>query len=147
MENIEENQTTPGSTTSDDDVPPEWTTWCRRGNHSPTTKKKALMRCLQGGQVRGYFSDLPLRPDLDHGHSMYPSVEHLVDPTNHDETVVEARIINYMKSHLSEQEFWQVVEHLFAVGVKKGRIKLPYGKRLPKNWSPARHYKKDGALN
>lgn len=73
---------------------------------------------------------------------MYPSFEHLVDPTNHKEAVVEARIINDMKSHLSEAEFWQVVEHLFIVGIDKGKIKAPFGKRLPKGWSPEKHYKK-----
>jgi hypothetical protein len=78
---------------------------------------------------------------------MYPSIEHLVDPTNHEETVVEARIINDMKSHLNEDEFWRVIDHLFAVGVKKGKLKAPFGKRLPKSWSPAKHYRKNGAQN
>jgi len=73
---------------------------------------------------------------------MYPSLEHLVDPSNHDDVVVEARIFNDMKSHLTEGEFWRVIEHLFVVGVKKGTIRLPFGKRLPKRWSPAKDYKK-----
>lgn len=73
---------------------------------------------------------------------MYPSLEHLAGPKNHTETVVEARIINDMKSHLSEEEFWRVIEHLFIVGIDKGKIRAPFGKRLPKGWSPARHYKK-----
>lgn len=68
-------------------------------------------------------------------------MEHLADPTNHAETVVEARIINDMKSHLSEGEFWEVIEHLFIVGIEKKKIKAPFGKRLRKGWSPARHYK------
>ena len=71
---------------------------------------------------------------------MYPSFEHLVDRDKHDDAVVEARIFNDMKSHLSESEFWLVIEHLFAVGLAKGKIKPPFGKRLPKRWSPARHY-------
>jgi len=71
---------------------------------------------------------------------MYPSLEHLAGPKNHAETVVEARIINDMKSHLSEEEFWRVIEHLFIVGFNKGKIVAPFGKRLPKGWSPARHY-------
>lgn len=127
-------------------IPAHWTKWCRTGNHTPTTKKNAVAKCQRSGQVWGYFSDLPLRPDLEHGHSMYPSIEHLVDPTNHAETVVEARIVNDMKSHLSEDEFWRVVEHLFAVGLEKGKIKPPFGKRLPKGWSPAKHYRKNGTL-
>lgn len=76
---------------------------------------------------------------------MYPSFEHLVDPNNHSEAVVEARIINDMKSHLSESEFWQMIEHLFVVGLEKGKIKPPFGKRLPKGWSPAKHYGKKPA--
>jgi hypothetical protein len=73
---------------------------------------------------------------------MYPSLEHLAGPRNHAEAVVEARVINDMKSHLTEAEFWRVVEHLFAVGVEKGKIVAPFGKRLQKGWSPARHYKR-----
>jgi hypothetical protein len=69
-------------------------------------------------------------------------MEHLDGPKNHDATVVEARILNDMKSHLSEKEFWIVIEHLFIVGLEKGKIRAPFGKRLPKGWSPARHYKK-----
>jgi hypothetical protein len=76
---------------------------------------------------------------------MYPSLEHLSDPKNHADTVVEARVINDMKSHLSEEEFWRVVEHLFIVGVSKGTIKAPFGKRLPRGWSPKRHYQKKQA--
>ena len=66
----------------------------------------------------------------------------MVDPKNHAEAVVEARIINDMKSHLSETEFWKVIEHLFIIGVEKKKIAPPYGKRLPKGWSPLRHYTK-----
>jgi len=123
-------------------VPAPWSKWCTTGCHSPTTKKNALLKCFNSGHVRGYFSDIPLRPDLDHTHSMYPSIDHLVDPTVHTETVVEARIINDMKSHLSEDEFWRVVEHLFAVGLQKGKLRPPFGKRLPKGWSPEKHYRK-----
>ena len=73
---------------------------------------------------------------------MYPSFEHLVDPLNHKEAVVEARIVNDMKSHLNEKEFWRMIEHLFIVGLDKGKIKPPFGKRLPEEWSPEKHYKK-----
>ena len=76
---------------------------------------------------------------------MYPSLEHLADPKNHTETVVEARIINDMKSHLREEEFWRVIEHLFIVGIDKGKIRAPFGKRLPKGWSTVRHYKTTAA--
>jgi len=124
-------------------IPGPWEEWCGTGRHGRGARKKnAVLKCLQSGSVRGYFSDIPLRPDLEMTHSMYPSFEHLIDPKNHSEAVVEARIINDMKSHLSEEEFWRVIEHLFIVGIEKKKIVPPFGKRLPKNWSPQRHYKK-----
>lgn len=124
-------------------IPAPWIKWCRTGKHGQGARKKnAVLKCLKSGHVRGYFSDIPLRPDLEDKHSMYPSFEHLIDPSNHQEAVVEARIINDMKSHLSENEFWQVVEHLFIVGLDKRKIKPPFGKRLPRGWSPVNHYKK-----
>lgn len=122
-------------------VPAHWEKWCTTGVHGRgERKRKALLRCLDGNVVRGHFSDLPLDPSLAPSDSMYPSFEHLVSPKDHDEAVVEARIVNDMKSHLSEIEFWQLIEHLFAVGVKKGSIIAPFGKRLPQKWSPVRHY-------
>jgi len=124
-------------------IPATWEKWCATGRHGKGARKKnAIQKCLYSGHVRGYFSDIVLRPDLEDTHSMYPSLEHLAGPKNHTETVVEARIINDMKSHLSEEEFWRVIEHLFIVGIDKGKIRAPFGKRLPKGWSPVRHYKK-----
>ena len=121
-------------------VPVTWEKWCITGRHKGQKKARAVLKCLQSGHVRGYFSDIVMRPDLVHTDSMYPSFEHLVDPKNHAEAVVEARLINDMKSHLSETEFWRVIEHLFIVGVEKSKITAPFGKRLPKGWSPKRHY-------
>jgi hypothetical protein len=128
-------------------IPKNWEAWCKRGSHKGTRKKNAVLRSLKSGLVRGYFSDLVLDPDLEPSNSMYPSVEHLVDRENHNETVVETRIVNDMKSHLSEDEFWRIIEHLFNVGMKKGKIKPPFGKRLPRKWSPDRHYTRRNANN
>jgi len=123
-------------------VPSTWQKWCKSGKHGAGGRKKnAVLKCLKSGHVWGYFSDIILRPDLEDTDSMYPSFEHLSDPKNHSDAVVEARIINDMKAHLSEEEFWRVIEHLFIVGVGKGTIKPPFGKRLPRGWSPKRHYK------
>ena len=123
------------------EIPATWEKWCCTGKHGRGNRKRnAILKCLKGGHVRGYFSDILLRPDIETTNSMYPSLEHLVDPSDHSQTVVEARIINDMKSHLSENEFWRVIEHLFLVGVEKGKIKPPFGKRLPKGWGPAKHY-------
>lgn len=122
-------------------IPATWEKWCKSGKHGRGARKKnAVLKCLNSGHVRGYFSDIVLRPDLVITDSMYPSLEHLIDPKNHTEAVVEARIINDMKSHLSEAEFWKVIEHLFIVGIEKKKIVAPYGKKLPKGWSPKRHY-------
>ena len=123
-------------------IPSTWEKWCTTGKHGRgARKKKAVLKCLASGHVRGYFSDIVLRPDIDTTDSMYPSLEHLSDPNNHEDAVVEARIINDMKSHLSENEFWSVIEHLFIVGVEKKKIRAPFGKRLPRGWRPKRHYK------
>lgn len=127
-------------------IPAPWQKWCKSGKHGHGARKKnAVLKCLSSGQVRGYFSDIVLRPDLATSDSMYPSLEHLVGPTNHAEAVVEARIVNDMKSHLSESEFWKVIEHLFVVGIEKKKIVPPFGKKLPKRWSPQRHYRKKAA--
>jgi hypothetical protein len=125
-------------------IPVTWEKWCRTGRHGKGARKRnAVLRCLKNGHVRGYFSDILLRPDIEATNSMYPSLEHLVSSIDHSQMVVEARIINDMRSHLLEAEFWRVIEHLFAVGVAKGKIEAPFGKRLPKGWSPAKHYRKD----
>jgi hypothetical protein len=124
-------------------IPATWQKWCKSGIHGRGARKKnAVLKCLVSGHVRGYFSDIVLRPDLAGTDSMYPSLEHLVDPKNHAEAVVEARIINDMKSHLNEAEFWKVIEHLFIVGIEKKKIVPPFGKKLPKGWSPLRNYVK-----
>lgn len=124
-------------------IPANWEKWCTTGKHGKgARKKKAVLKCLKDGHVRGYFSDIVLKPDIANTDSMYPSFEHLLDASNHQETVVEARIINDMKSHLSESEFWSVVEHLFIVGMEKGKIAAPFGKKLPRGWSPKKHYVK-----
>jgi len=132
-------------------IPAQWEKWCSTGRHGRGARKRnAVLKCLKNGHVRGYFSDILLRPDHETTDSMYPSVEHLVDPSDHSQMVVEARIINDMKSHLSEDEFWRVIEHLFLVGVEKGKIRPPFGKRLPKGWGSAKHYRKkaeDGSAN
>lgn len=135
-------------TTPEAPIPATWEKWCGTGNIRLRGKRKrnAIRKCLKNGHVRGYFSDLLIRPDLPPEDAMAPSIEHLVDPKNHDDVVVETRVINDMRSILSEREFWQVIEHLFVVGVQKGEIKAPFGKRLPKAWSPKRHFIKPSVL-
>lgn len=123
-------------------IPSAWVKWCRTGNHHSATKEKAVLKCLKRDRVRGYFSDILLNPNLKNTNSMYPSLEHLVSRKNRKETVVEARIFNDMKSLLSEEEFWRVIDHLFAVGRKKDKIKSGRGKLLRKEWHPKRNFTK-----
>ena len=124
-------------------IPRNWVKWCTTGRRGGQQRKRAILPCLKNGCVRGYFSDIILNPALDPTNSMYPSLEHLNGRSDHEHVAVECRIINDMKSHLSEEEFWQVVEHLFSVGVEKGKIRSPFGKRLPRGWTPARHFRAD----
>ena len=101
---------------------------------------------MRSGRVFQPFANLGLRRDgcvLVHRRTQ-AEPEHRVrrrKPVRQiDEIVVESRVINDMKSHLSEDEFWRVIEHLFYVGMKKEKIKPPFGKRLPRKWSPEKHY-------
>jgi hypothetical protein len=90
--------------------------------------------------VRGYYSDLRLDPTLQHNHSMYPSHDHTTFPRDHKAMFVEARVVNDMRSHTSEGEFRQFVEHFYAVGLAKGKIPQGVPQRLPDGWSTVRHF-------
>ena len=119
----------------------KWEKWCSTGKHKGRTKKNAVCKCYSKGRVMGYYSDFRLKPDIDYTDSMYPSVEHLGGKNDKNNVAVEARIINDMKSHLSEEEFWLVISHLFFVGVRKGRIKAPLsGKCLKNGWKPEKNF-------
>ncbi len=123
------------------DIPAEWKGWCKTGRHKGPCKRNAIVRCLKNGVVRGYFSGFPLDPKCLSTDSMYPSVEHLAGRKNPD-VVVETRIVNDMKSHLSEKEFWQLIGHLFLVGSAGGKVVPPAGKRLPGKWRPQRQFQR-----
>jgi hypothetical protein len=124
------------------ELPAAWHHWTKTGKHGKrgNRKKNAALRCLHLGIVRGYLSDLPLDPSLPWQHSLYPSIEHLSGPSDQTDLVVETRIVNDMKSHLTEAEFWSVIEHLYAVGLTKGRIKAQPPQRLGDCWKPARSF-------
>jgi hypothetical protein len=118
-------------------LPKNWEIWCKKGKYSPGVKRKAVLNCIdkKTNEVRGYFSNFILDPTLDYKKSLYPSIEHLTPKDK--KLVVEARIINDMKSHLDEREFWEAVCHLCAVGIQKGEIKNP---SKNKHWKPKRDY-------
>jgi hypothetical protein len=73
---------------------------------------------------------------------MYPSHDHTIDRDNDAEMVVDARIINDMKSHLSDVEFWALVEHLYVVGRDKGKVSDP-PRRLADDWTVRRNFGDD----
>ncbi len=99
------------------------------------------MKCMNAkGEVRGYYSDLVLDATLPPTHSLYPSIDHVTFPKQHGAIVVETRIVNDMKSHLSEKEFWHAIEHLFIVGAAQKKIPLLAARR--DSWTPGRHYEK-----
>lgn len=129
-------------------IPRNWLNWGSsnsKRHRKSVQRKRAILQCLKDGCVRGYFSDFILDPTLDRMDSMCPSIEHLNGTKDQEHVAVEVRVINEMKTHLSEKEFWQVVEHLFGVGVEKGKIRPPFGKRLPRGWKPDRQFRADTA--
>lgn len=118
-----------------------WDDFCHRGSYSVTNQRRSVARCLGvDGIVRGWYSDLPLDPTIPVTRSMYPSHDHTTHPKNDQHMVVDARVVNDMKSHLDESEFWLLVEHLYAVGLAKGKIPQGAPQRLADNWSSIRHF-------
>lgn len=80
-------------------------------------------RCAgQDSNVRGYYSGFFLNRELPHTHAMYPSHDHLAGRGDDSQMVVDARVVNDMKTILSEDEFWVLFEHLYSVGRAKGKI-------------------------
>jgi len=122
-------------------LPEEWESWCHRGRSSVGHKRRAVMKCMNAqGEVRGYYSNLILDPTLPPTHSLYPSIDHVTFPKQHGAIVVETRIVNDMKGHLSEEEFWHAIEHLFVVGTAQKKIPPSAARR--DSWTPRRHYAK-----
>jgi hypothetical protein len=120
-----------------------WEVWCRRGSPSVRRRRCAALRCMnERGEIRGYYSDLVLDPTLPETHALYPSIEHTTFPKQHDEIVVETRVVNDMKGILSEEEFWHAIEHLFTVGA--AQKKIPSAATRRDTLSPVRHYGKRG---
>lgn len=119
----------------------EWQAFCSRGRVPKKRQRESALRCLgTDGIIRGFYSDIPLNPFLCPTHAVYPCHDHVTFPKDHGKMVMDARVINDMKTILSEEEFWQVVEHLYAVGIDKGKIKKRVPQRLWDEWQPARHY-------
>jgi hypothetical protein len=91
--------------------------------------------------VRGYYSDFKLNPRLKNTSALYPSHDHVTRNKNDSRMVLDSRVINDMKGILSKTEFWQVIEHLYAVGVLKKEINADDPK-YHYDWKPRRNYSK-----
>ena len=119
----------------------DWDAWCDRGGkHGVVNKRRAAMDCRdKAGKIRGYYSDLVLNPKKEQTHSLYPSIDH-VNPRDNSDIKVEARVFNDMKSHLTEKEFWLVIDHLYSVGRAKNKIKNSMPRRLSPSWRPRKNY-------
>ena len=118
----------------------DWMEFCRRGRIPLRNQVASVERCVSNsGIVKGHYSDLILDPTLPETHALYPSHDHTVSRSDHSQMVVDARIINDMKSILNETEFWNIIEHLYAVGLSKGKIPRHVPQRKDE-WRPLRDY-------
>ncbi|MBL8721875.1 MAG: hypothetical protein JNL79_38165 [Myxococcales bacterium] len=71
----------------------------------------AILNAAKACGGRGHFSQLPLSLELPATDARYPSLEHLRGPA--DCTVaIELRVVNDMKTILSEAEFRDMLGHL-----------------------------------
>ncbi len=130
-----------------DILPKAWKEFCKKGRISQRNQVKSVERCIDvDGVVRGYYSDFPLDPKLPSTDAMYPSRDHLTYPKDDSEIVIDARVINDMKSIINEHEFWFLIEHLYAVGRVKGKIPYREAKRHD-NWKPRRDFAKQSAID
>ncbi|MDP1677625.1 MAG: hypothetical protein Q8L88_12270 [Bacteroidota bacterium] len=120
----------------------EWKEFCSKGRYSQRDQITSVNKCLSNdGMVLGFYSDLVLNPNLPDTDALYPSHDHTINSSNHSQMVVDARIINDMKSILNETEFWIIIEHLYAVGISKGKIPNRTAQRND-SWKPVRNFAK-----
>ena len=131
-----------GCTLPIQEIPDNWCRFCNRGAIPASHQMASVRKCLcEDRTVRGGTdSGMLLNPDLPNTDALYPSHDHLAGRGNHTKLVVDARVVNDMKTILSEQEFWLLIEHLYAVGRRKGTIPQRDPATLPDGWHPSRNY-------
>lgn len=123
--------------TTADTLPKDWEAFCRKGKMPRKWQRASVL--ATGDPVKGltgYYSGLPLNPGLAPEHVFYPSHDHLTGRDDHSRAVVETRLVNDMKSILNEDEFWRMVEHLYAVGLEKGKLPGNKARKLETKWLP-----------
>jgi hypothetical protein len=85
-------------------------------------REKAIARCRKDGVVKGAYSDIELSPETDRFSNLYPTFDHIDCDGNDSEMVVEAALINRLKTNLSAKDFWPVIRHLYWTGIAKKKI-------------------------
>jgi hypothetical protein len=101
---------------------------------TPSQWREAILEAMASSQGRGYYSKLPLSlaSPRKSTHWNWPSVDHVSDP-GVTQVVLETRLVNDMKTIMSESEFLAVIGHLAAV------LSVPISE-LPEGWSCRRAF-------
>ena len=96
--------------------------------------REAILEAMKNCQGRGYYSglQLSLAPPRKSTDWNWPSVDHLSDP-GAAQVVLETRLVNDMKTIMSDEEFRTIVGHLAFV------MAVPVV-QLPENWSCRRSF-------
>jgi len=112
--------------------------WARdRGNTPVPTRNqwaKAIWKSLLDSKGFGYYSKFPLSLlEKENTHWSWPSVDH-VSSLDETKVVIEVRLVNDMKTIMTQQEFRDMIGHLACTG----KIKI---KKVKNNWSCKRSFK------
>jgi len=105
---------------------------CTRRKRDKDARIKALKESWDGECFRCYYSGVKL-DEKNHHSPLYITFDHRI-PRKEDDIVIAAAVINDMKSDLSEDEFKDLVNQLFAhfrkgVPINKNAFKLKHWKR------------------
>ena len=98
----------------------EWKEFCKRSGYGTTNATNSVNMGVIAGktptEVRGYYSKIFLiPPESDDGSILYPTHDHIECDGNNKNMAIESRLVNSMKSNLKEDDFWEVIGHLFVV--------------------------------
>jgi hypothetical protein len=85
-------------------------------------RKTAIKNSRDGSVVKGYYSGIVLSPSADKNSNLYPTFDHVCCDNDDENMVIEAALINRLKTNLPRDDFWSVIRHLYIVGVKNEHI-------------------------